>query len=237
VINWLAAGNLGRWVDYRFTDRSGGVSKPPFDSLNIARWVGDEPAAVAGNMATISNAIELKLLPMHPVHGVAVQEVFGDETSLRPADILITLQSNVALLIPSADCVSVLGATKQKRFLLAAHVGWRGAAAGIAAKILSTAELYGVTAADLELVLGPAICGNCYEVSDDVQSQVAAQLPTAPVNRGKLGLDLRVGLANYFADRGATVFNNLPCTYESKNLYSYRRDSKTGRQAMVAWVN
>jgi polyphenol oxidase len=237
VINWLAAGSLGQNANYRFTSRAGGSSKPPFDSLNIANWVGDEPTAVASNLAAISNAIDLDLLPMHPVHGISVQEVFGDEEILRPADILVTLQSNIALLVPSADCVSVLATTIKKRFLLAAHIGWRGAAAGIAAKILSTAELYGVAANQLEIILGPAICGNCYEVSSDVQQQVAAQLPTAAVNRGILGLDLRTGLADYFADRGASVTNTLPCTYESENLFSYRRDSKTGRQALVAWMN
>jgi len=236
VINWLAAGSLGQWAQYRFADRTGGSSKPPFDSLNIANWVGDEPTAVASNMAAISAEIELKLLPMHPVHGVSVQEIFGDEIDLRPADILVTLQPNVALLIPSADCVSVLATSKQKRFLLGAHVGWRGAAAGIAAKILSTAELYGVAATDLEIVLGPAICGNCYEVSNEVQQLVATELPAALVNRVRVGLDLRIGLANYFADRGALVINNLPCTYESENLFSYRRDAKTGRQALVAWL-
>lgn len=235
MINWVKTGKLGQAATFQVTDRFGGFSSAPFDSLNIANWVGDDEIAVSKNLTAISARSGSALHVMDPQHGIAVQEVFGDEVNLRPADILVTLQPNISLLIPSADCVSVVASARNKKFLLAAHVGWRGAAAGIGAKIVSTSELYGVSPTDLEIFLGPAICGSCYQVQLDVQLQVADQLPKAVANREDfIGLDLRLGLQHYFTSLGAVVENDQPCTYESANFFSFRRANITGRQAVLA---
>lgn len=238
MVNWLATGSLAATASYRFSTRHGGVSLAPFDSLNVASWVGDDPNSVAQNLAMLSDEVSLPIHLMRPEHGVDVQDVFGDETELKLADILVTTKPQVALAASSADCVSLIAASTNKRFLLVAHIGWRGAAAGIAEKIVNNAALYGVLPTDLEIVLGPAICGHCYEVELNVQQQVCAQLPSAPVTSEKhLGLDLRVGLVDFFTNLGAKITNDLPCTMESSDLYSYRRDSKTGRQVAIAWLN
>ncbi len=237
MITWLASGELANSSTYHFGSRLGGVSKAPFDQLNVAGWVGDEPIDVATNLKLLADQTGVAIRCMQPEHGTTVQDVFGDEDALKRADILVTTKSSVGLLAPSADCVSLFAATSKRKFLLAAHVGWRGAAAGIASKILSTAELYGVTATELEVVLGPAICGWCYPVSTEVHDAVTDQLPAASTRSSSFtGVDLRVGLTEFFRSAGAKVDDRQPCTYESAELFSYRRDGTTGRQAAVAWL-
>lgn len=238
MITWTKTGKLGQSVAFQVTDRNGGYSSEPFSSLNIANWVGDDEQAVTKNLNAIRDASGADFKLMNPEHGLDVQEVFGDEIALKPADILVTMQPNVSLLVPSADCVSVIAAACSKKFLLAAHVGWRGAAAGIGAKIISTSQLYGIQPADLEIFLGPAICGDCYEVQLDVQQQVGKQLPKSILNRDKfIGVDLRLGLQYFFASVGAIVHNDQPCTFESTNYFSFRKDNITGRQGVLARLN
>lgn len=237
MINWLASGSLLNIAEYRFSSRLGGVSSAPFNELNLANWVGDDPEKVKVNKGLLAQSTGLQPLFMEPEHGTAVQDVAGNETSLQKADIIVTTGKNVALVAPSADCVSVVATSAKKPFLLLAHIGWRGAAAGIAQKILTTASLYGIDPTELNLILGPAICGNCYPVSKEVQLAVIANLPAAELNkRGHIGVDLRVGLSDFFVKSGVTATNNLPCTYETETLYSYRREGKTGRQAVIAWL-
>ena len=238
MINWLASGDFAGTASYRFASRYGGVSSEPFAELNVASWVGDEPDAVAKNLSILSEQTGVTVKAMRPEHGTTVQDVVGDEDSLKIADILVTTNTNVGLLAPSADCASIFAASNKKNFLIAAHVGWRGAAAGIAAKLLTTAELYGVRSDEMEMVLGPAICGWCYPVSIEVHDAVTAQLPAASTRSSTFtGVDLRIGLVNYFKENGVSVINQQPCTFESPSLFSYRRDNQTGRQAAIAWLN
>lgn len=237
MISWLTSGSLAGTASYRFSTRHGGVSSTPFESLNVASWVGDDPIAVAENLTILSKDISLPIHLMRPEHGVTVQDVFGDEPELKRADILVTTKPMVALAASSADCVSLIATSTKKKFLLVAHIGWRGAASGIAKKILDTAVLYGVFPTELTITLGPAICGNCYEVELSVQEQVCSQLPAAAVTSAKyIGLDLRTGLSDFFSKAGSQVSNDLPCTMESPDLYSYRRDHQTGRQVAIAWL-
>jgi len=237
VINWLASGSLLNIAEYRFSSRLGGVSAGPFDELNLANWVGDDPEKVKANKELLAQSTGLQLHFMEPEHGTVVQDVSGDEVMLKKADIIVTTKKLVALVAPSADCVSLVATSAKKPFLLLAHIGWRGAAAGIAQKILTTASLYGVNSTDLNLILGPAICGHCYPVSKEVQLAVTENLPAAELNKkGHSGVDLRVGLTDFFIKSGVTVTNNLPCTFETEALYSYRREGRTGRQAVIAWL-
>lgn len=237
MIDWLASGELASTASYRFASRYGGVSSEPYAELNVASWVGDEPGCVAKNLSILTEQTGITVKAMRPEHGTTVQDVVGDEDSLKGADILVTTKTNVGLLAPSADCVSLFAASTVTKFLMAAHVGWRGAAAGIATKLLTTAELYGVRSYEIEMVLGPAICGWCYPVSIEVHDAVTAQLPTSSTKSSTfIGVDLRIGLVDYFQNHGVSVINQQPCTFETPSLFSYRRDNQTGRQAALAWL-
>ena len=94
--------------------------------------------------------------------------------------------------------------------------------------------------AQSDALLGPAICGACYEVPPGMQAAVESRLPGSAVRTraGTAGLDLRAGLARQLAGLGVErIVTDPRCTSEDPELYSHRRDGVTGRQAAVAWIS
>ena len=90
------------------------------------------------------------------------------------------------------------------------------------------------------MLLGPAICGRCYEVPAAMRDEVEAALPgsAAVTHRGTPGLDLRAGLARQLRGAGvAGVAVDPRCTAEDPDLFSHRRDGTTGRQAGLIWID
>jgi copper oxidase (laccase) domain-containing protein len=98
----------------------------------------------------------------------------------------------------------------------------------------------GADPASVDALLGPAICGACYEVPPDLQAEVERRLPgsSTRTRAGTTGLDLRAGIAAQLAAAGVTeVVHDPRCTAEDPELYSYRRDGLTGRQAGLVWIS
>jgi polyphenol oxidase len=98
----------------------------------------------------------------------------------------------------------------------------------------------GARVPDVEVVLGPAICGGCYEVPAAMCAEVDAALPGSAVRtrRGTPGLDLRAGLYHQLAALGVARIGGDPrCTRESTDLYSHRGEGRTGRQAAITWLD
>jgi polyphenol oxidase len=92
--------------------------------------------------------------------------------------------------------------------------------------------------AQVEVLLGPAVCGECYEVPSEMRDEVEAALPgsAATTRIGTPGLDLRAGLRRALADLGVTrVDTDTRCTFEDDQLFSHRRAQPTGRLAAVTW--
>jgi YfiH family protein len=118
------------------------------------------------------------------------------------------------------------------------HAGRRGAAAGIAVRALAKMAELGAAADRIEVLLGPAICGRCYEVPEPMRDEVETALPgsATSTHRGTPGLDLRAGLARQFAESGvAEVIIDNRCTYTDPDLFSHRRGAPTGRLAGLIW--
>src|SRR5881394_2211252 len=114
-----------------FTTRRGGVSVPPFDTLNLGRSTDDRPEAVAENRARALRAARLdpaRLATAGQVHGARVVEARA-AGHLEACDALVTRVRGLALAVTSADCLPILFAAPGA--VAAAHAGWRGAAAGI----------------------------------------------------------------------------------------------------------
>lgn len=234
---WYDQSRLANRAEVRFASRFGGFSLPPFDELNVASWVGDQIATVDANLARLQLLIGVPLVAMKPAHGIVAIEIKDPNQMIGNADILITEQIGLALLAASADCLSLVATATTKPLLIVAHIGWRGAAAGITDRVLKEFRNRDVAISDIEVIFGSAICGNCYQVSVEVQQQVLTKLPAAELtNRNHIGLDLRVGVADYLEKLGVKVKSNLPCSFESRDFYSYRRDNVTGRNATIAWL-
>ena len=154
-----------------FTNRSGGVSAPPFDSNNLALHVGDDSDAVFENRNAIAAQIGLpagRVFYMNQVHGREISIVTADSRSesTPTADGLFTLDREVALVSLVADCVPLL--LYSKKAIAALHVGRKGLVAGVVEAALEVFEKFGISLTDLSAEIGPAICGDCYQVDLDL---------------------------------------------------------------------
>lgn len=216
-------------VDLAFTDRHGGVSAAPFDSLNLALEGADEPGRRAENHRLLLDdfAPGDELVDLHQVHGAAV-EVVGEGTfEDRPdADGVVAATSGLVLMVRAADCVPVLLADAHARVIGAAHCGRLGLAAGIVPQTLDRMRTLG--AASVTAWIGPHVCGACYEVPEGLRAEVAGAVPAAAATTswGTPSLDLGAGVRAQLEDVGVGVVDVSRCTREAPDLYSYRRDGQ-----------
>ena len=227
------------------TTRAGGRSTGPFARFNLSTRVGDDPAAVAANRARLARELAVRgVVFLDQVHGteVAVVDAVPDPGAPdRPAaDAAVTALPAVALAVLTADCVPVLLADPRAEVVGVAHAGRVGAAAGVVEATVAAMVELGAAVGDCEVLLGPAVCGTCYEVPAAMRDEVEAALPgsAARTRRGTPALDLRAGLRRRLAGLGvARVGVDPRCTAEDPDLYSYRRDRRTGRLAAVTWLD
>jgi len=214
----------------RFTKRTGGVSHGAFASLNLGMHVGDVLEDVTENRRILAASVGPTQY-MNQVHGdrIALIEQVTDE--VPTADALVTGIPGITLAVMVADCIPLL--LKSKESVAAVHVGRRGLVNEITRKTLSVMRDMG--ASQITAIIGPSICGKCYEVSEEIYNEVTATHPFAqsrtPV--GTFSLDLPAALRSVLSDEGIPVMNKFECTVESAELFSYRRDGVTGRQAGV----
>jgi hypothetical protein len=225
---------------YATTDRYGGVSTAPYDELNLGDHVGDDPAAVAENRARLAASVDLlpdRLVFMSQVHGTEVAVVDGPSGTVPPtADALVTREADLGLVVLVADCVPVVLAARRSDVLAVAHAGRKGVAAGIVGATVEAMRALGARPDRMVAMVGPAVCGACYEVPAEMADDVGALVPAArAVSRdGNPALDLRAGVAAQLAAAGVATIEVDPwCTRESPDLFSHRRDGVTGRFAGV----
>jgi len=239
----LTRPDLGPGVGAAFTSRAGGVSTAPYDSLNLGLGVGDDPAAVSANRAAVASACGLApagLSFMRQVHGADVCHLGpGLAEPPGPVDAIVTGVPGRALCVLVADCVPVLVADPVARIAGAAHSGREGMVAGVVPSLVAAMTRAGAEPARMRAVIGPAICGRCYEVPAALQDRVAAAVPQArcATSAGTAGLDLCAGVRAQLEAAGVgTIQADGRCTRESAELFSYRRDGTTGRLAGLVWL-
>ena len=225
------------------TTRAGGASAPPYDTFNLGRSVGDDPAAVRANQSRLADQIGLppeRLVWMRMVHGAGVTVVDAPQAEPVPGtDGLVTAQPDLALVVDVADCVPVLLADDHAGVVGAVHAGRPGAAAGVVPAAVAAMVRLGARVDRIDALLGPAICGACYEVPPAMQADVESALPGSAcrTRQGTAGLDLRAGISRQLADAGVpTIAVDPACTYEDPRFYSYRAERVTGRFAGLVWI-
>ncbi|HWC35770.1 MAG TPA: peptidoglycan editing factor PgeF [Mycobacteriales bacterium] len=229
-----------------FTTRSGGVSVAPWDGLNLALHVGDDPAAVRANRSAVEALLGAAPVAFpEQVHGAVVGVVSSaaDEVDVRAVgtgcDALVTDRPDVALGVLVADCMPVLIADPVAGVVAAAHAGRRGLAAGVLQATLAAMSDLGAAPGRLAAVIGPAICGGCYEVPEAMRDEVDAAVPgTACLTvAGTPGLDLAAGALTLLRSASVTVSAVGICTVEDSRSFSYRRDGTTGRFAGIVMLS
>ena len=221
-------------MNYSFTDRTGGLSTGAFLSRNVATHVGDDAAVVLSNRAELENLLGLPLQFMEQVHGNAVASI-GAEIIAEPiADALMTQSAGIGLAVMVADCIPLLLASSQT--VAAVHVGRKGLMNEVASSAI--AQMRSHDTSEITAVVGPSICGKCYEVSEEIYDDVVKSFPLAAskTRDGGFALDLSRALIDQLQNLGVKVVDEGRCTVEDMNLYSYRRDGVTGRQVGVVWL-
>jgi len=201
-----------------FTTRQGGVSRPPYDSMNLGDHVGDSAAAVATNRLTLQHALACKPIFLRQVHGTDVLELDHGSADAQTADACLTRQHGLACTIMVADCLPVLFAHLDQPVVAAAHAGWRGLAGrGMSAHADLTlnagdgvlestfrrfsamvGQSMGETAGRTIAWLGPCIGPTAFEVGVEVKAAFEAVHPAA----GALfvALPAQPPTAKYWAD-------------------------------------
>ncbi len=227
-----------------FTTRAGGISAGPWASLNLGSRAGDDPRAVAANRQRIASLLTLPSAPqwLHQVHGAGVLAA-RDDGRERTADAAWASEPGLVCAVQSADCLPILLCDRAGTRVAAVHGGWRGLAAGI---VQRTLEALDTTPETLLAWLGPAICGSCYEVGEDVRAAFAADAAAdrrgfrAAARQGHWYADLTAIARAQLAARGVperAIFGGDLCTYEDpRRFYSFRRDGTTGRMAALIWL-
>jgi YfiH family protein len=225
------------------TTRDGGASAAPYDSFNLGDHVGDDPDAVAANRTRLAAELGLaadRLVWMEQVHGRSVAIVDGPQDGpIEVTDAVVTAAPNLALIALVADCVPILLGDAQAGVVAAVHAGRVGARVGIVPAALDAMREAGADVRRIEALLGPSVCGECYEVPRAMQADVEKHLPgsASRTRKGTPGLDLRAGLWQQLADAGVGRIGIDPrCTNEERSLFSHRREGTTGRLAAIIWV-
>ena len=188
--------------------------------------VGDDSAAVTSNRALLG---EVQF--MNQVHGNKVvvidQVLVADPT----CDALVTTNKDISLAVMVADCIPLLLVSKIA--VAAVHVGRAGLMNQVALKAIQSMKSLGAT--EIHAILGPSICGSCYEVPLEMQQEVIAIHPQAlsTTNIGTPALDLPAGLIAELIVEGVSYEASMICTMEDPLYFSHRRDNPTGRFAGI----
>lgn len=206
-----------------FSARLGGVSRAPYDTLNLAVRVGDERGDVMENRRRAAAATGFdpaRLALAIQVHAADVLDVGPDDAGvLGEADGLFTAAPGPVLAILAADCAPVT--LWGSRGVAIVHAGWRGLVTGVVAKgVERVGEVHGAW-------VGPAIHACCYEVGPEVVSAFeAAGLPVHDDSHVDPGHAAGAALRAAGVDR--VVVSDV-CTCCDHRFFSYRRDGVTGR--------
>jgi YfiH family protein len=226
------------------TLRQGGVSQPPFDTLNLGTHVGDDPSAVAENRRRVREALGLPREPawLEQVHGTHVADLDATDGS-KPirADAAITRDVGRVCVIQVADCLPVLLAARDASVVGAAHAGWRGLAGGV---IEATVRAMNVPGSHVLAWLGPAIGPEHFEVGDEVRDAFVRHDAKAASaftrnDRQRWQCDLYALAQLRLAALGVQyVSGGGWSTYaDASRFFSYRRDGQCGRMAAFIWID
>ena len=219
---YVAPDRVPEGASVYFFTRLGGISEPPYDSLNVSKKVGDAPEAVDENLSLIREAMSGRLAAW-------VRQVAGDNVIrvFRPgfageADALVTAEPDLCLSVAVADCVPV--ALVGEREVGMVHSGWRGTLAGVSGK-----TAHRIRGSGTQAYIGPSIRRCCYEVSEELAARFATEFGDEVVSGRNLSLQDAIRLD---LERAGVEVNDLGlCSGCSPELfYSHRKQGPfTGR--------
>lgn len=253
--DWPAAPGISALM----STRAGGISQPPFDSLNLrpaalsspadARL--DRPEAITENQRRFAQALGAAPVWLDQVHGAAVLRLTADAarpvTRLPQADASVCTTPGIACTVLVADCLPVLLCSMDGAAVAAAHAGWRGLAAGVIDNTVAALCLAAGCRADQLLAwLGPCIGPAAFEVGADVLLAFGADL-RQPEPALFVPGPSQHGSPRWHANLPALARRRLAvlgvrrisggqlCTVaDASRFFSFRRDGRTGPTGRMA---
>ncbi len=238
------------------TTRSGGMSAPPYDSLNLGTHVGDDAVHVQHNRARFQQVLGARAVFLNQVHGTRTLELGATTVDGQEADGCWTQQRALACTVMVADCLPILLCDRQGTRVAAVHAGWRGLAGeggnGVVEEIyprFMAAAPVGTAQAAPEIIawLGPCIGPQAFEVGPEVRAAFVAHSPAAaqafaPRPGDKWLADLAwlarqrlqtLGITGIYGNDGSPGW----CTVSNPSrFFSHRRDRVSGRFAASIWL-
>lgn len=229
-------------VEHLFSTRMGGVSEGIYTSMNFSYIRGDKDEAVLENYRRIAAVLGCKaedIVCSDQTHTTNIRQVTSADRGkgvtrakdYTDIDGLVTNEPGIVLATFYADCVPLFFLDPVKRVIGLAHSGWRGTVGRIGARMTETMqELYGCEKKDILAAVGPSICRDCYEVSQDVADiflqEFGESVLTAGREPGKFQLDLWKANELVFLQAGLsgeqiTVTDICTCCNSDK-LFSHR---------------
>jgi YfiH family protein len=238
-------------IVHAFLTRLGGVSRPPFDSLNLGLNSEDGASSVRTNRKILARAFDLPdsaLLTVRQVHGdriLTVDTSSAEDFAETQCDAIITDRPGIALGVLTADCVPILLFAPDCGAIAAIHVGWRGTALNLSEKaVAGVARRFGARPENLRAAIGPCIGPCCYEVDETVRSVFLQHGDlweewANPSAEGRWKLNLAKANMDLLRAAGLRDKNIVAidlCTHCQRELFfSFRRDKgMTGRQ--ISWI-
>jgi YfiH family protein len=228
------------WIRHGFLTRKGGVSLPPYDSLNLSVSTGDREEHVLQNRGLIATAFGFKsenLVLLNQMHQDRVLVLKGRMSKLPSRleyDAMITNIPNTFLAIRTADCIPIFIVDQKTKVVAAVHAGRQGTALQITRKVLKKMEEeFGCRGTHLLIGIGPSIRSCCYEIDGRVFQQEWEPFASAKKNT-KWMIDLAtINIAQMGMDgirREQMAWINLCTSCHSDLFFSYRKEGRTGRQ-------
>lgn len=213
--------------------RNGGVSVGNFDSLNLANYVGDDPRAVAQNIERAGASVNVAdVCVMQGEHGNKVHLVKSPGYADK-GDGLVTNAPGLALLALAADCVPFALVDPVQRVVAVGHAGWKGVALNIMQSLTEGFVSLGGEPTASTAIIGPSICGSCYEVPAERVAELEAVSPASI--KDSRHIDVAAGVKSVLSESGFKVEQIPGCNLEDDRLFSYRRAAgePTGRGGII----
>ncbi len=228
------------------TLRSGGVSKPPYDQLNLGTHVHDEPSHVLANRERLVRDLKLPAEPvwLNQVHGnniIQIDTQIDLELTDKVADGSYSKVANKVCVVMTADCLPLLMCDDEGTQVAAIHIGWQGFSKDI---ITAAIEKFTCPNEKIRAWLGPCISADYYEIDVPVYNAArkvfaGAEECFTETGAGHWLMDLKQLVSRQLTSlQVGNIYTSPDCTYsEQTRFFSHRRDGTTGRIASLIWID
>jgi hypothetical protein len=234
----ISSGKQGK-THWSFFGRQGGISKKPFDSLNVADHVEDDLDNVTKNREILAEHLAMPLVFIGATHSANVANVQAEFPEVHPnTDALVTREKNLGLVIMSADCAPIVLLDPISQVVGIIHAGWQGMLGKVVKNSVEAMLDLGAEIENVKAIIGPTISAKNFLATQERFDEVNSIEPSAAVKlpSGELAVDIRKGIKNQLAKYQIKTTDLGICTFDNNDLFSFRRDPISGRNASVVWL-